>query len=406
MSTQRNPQGASPAASQGPATGTDAQGRGAGAPRSLVTISLILALVFTVAVLGGAKILSDRQKYSDVSVGAVDAPDAKASECSQLVEKAPEKAGKFRKVGILDPVPDGTVAYRDTNGTQLTVRCGVTMPDQYTVISPVSAAEGASWFIAQDATPGSTLATWYSVSGEPTVAVTSEADGDLIKDAVADLSPVLGDVATSESPVVPAALPLADEPVAKDRNEQTCRSFDEALPAEIAGFRRLSSEELGELMENNAKAVGGEDALRNPQLTDLIEQANRAAKDSLVVYQPEEEGNEPVVVRCGVAFPESYERGERLSQIDDVPWFDAPALAQGSTIGHWYAIGHEEVVAVAMPQFSSGDVLPTVTKAITESMSNPPARASRGATPAPGPPGAAAPANRPPRGPGRAFLLS
>ena len=81
------------------------------------------------------------------------------------------------------------------------------------------------------------------------------------------------------------------------------------------------------------------------------------------------EGNEPVVVRCGVAFPESYERGERLSQIDDVPWFDAPALAQGSTIGHWYAIGHEEVVAVAMPQFSSGDVLPTVTKAITESMS-------------------------------------
>lgn len=369
MSTQRNPQGASPAASQGPNTGTGARGRGAGAPRSLVTISLILALVFTVAVLGGAKILSDRQKYSDVSVGAVDAPDAKASECSQLVEKAPEKAGKFRKVGILDPVPDGTVAYRDTNGTQLTVRCGVTMPDQYTVISPVSAAEGASWFIAQDATPGSTLATWYSVSGEPTVAVTSEADGDLIKDAVADLSPVLGDVATSESPVVPAALPLADEPVAKDRNEQTCRSFDEALPAEIAGFRRLSSEELGELMENNAKAVGGEDALRNPQLTDLIEQANRAAKDSLVVYQPEEEGNEPVVVRCGVAFPESYERGERLSQIDDVPWFDAPALAQGSTIGHWYAIGHEEVVAVAMPQFSSGDVLPTVTKAITESMS-------------------------------------
>ncbi|PZP01560.1 MAG: DUF3515 domain-containing protein, partial [Corynebacterium urealyticum] len=45
MSTQRNPRGASPAASQGPTTGADAQGRGAGAPRSLVTISLILALV-------------------------------------------------------------------------------------------------------------------------------------------------------------------------------------------------------------------------------------------------------------------------------------------------------------------------------------------------------------------------
>ena len=66
--------------------------------------------------------------------------------------------------------------------------------------------------------------------------------------------------------MAPAALPLADEPVAKDRNEQTCRSFEESLPAEIAGFRRLSSEELGELMENNATAVGGPQALRDPKL--------------------------------------------------------------------------------------------------------------------------------------------
>ena len=355
--------------SQSNNAGATAPAGGSGTPRSLITISLILALVFTVAVLGGAKILSDRQKYSAVSVGAVAAPDAQTAACSQLVDNAPDKAGKFRKVDILDPVPDGAVAYRDTNGTQLTVRCGVDLPDQFTVISPVSAVEDASWFVAQDATPGSSLATWYSVSGAPTIAVTSEADRDLIEGAVEELSPVVAE-AESESRgyQLPKPLPLADEPMAKDRKAKTCSSFEEALPEEMDGFRRLSSEELVSLVQDNAKAIGGEDALADEKFTKLIDQAKRAADEGLMVYQPEKQGNEPIVVRCGVEFPESYEPGGRISQIDDVPWFDAPSLAQGSTSGRWYAIGHEEIVAVAMPQFSSGDVLPAISKAISENM--------------------------------------
>lgn len=350
MSTQRNarPSGATAQASDQPA------------PRLFVFIALLLAIVFVIAVLAGAKVLANRQTYTPVAMGPVDAPGAQSTQCTDAVGSAPDKLADFRQVEVMEPAPEGVLAYRDSSGTELTIRCGVTLPDQYTVMSPIHQTEDTGWFEVKDATPGSSLHTWYSVTGTPEFAVTSEADTDSVVDALSEFSPLVTDAnGDSEAPTA-NALPLVEDKKAKG-SKAVCTKFANKLPEEIEGYRRLSADEAKQTLADNAKASGAE---RGKNVTN----AERAIDTGAVIYQPKESGFEPVVIRCGVKFPSEYRPGERVTQVDSVPWFDAPALAKGSTSGRWYAIGHEQVVAVAMPQASGDGVIPAVSDAIEASM--------------------------------------
>lgn len=305
-------------------------------PRAFVILSLVLAVFFVGAVLAGARIMMQRETSTPVSMGPVDAPEAESATCSEYIGALPEKFEGFRQVAVMEPIPAGVSAYRDNSGEELTVRCGVRLPDQYTVLSTTTDAGGADWFQVKDATPGSTMRTWYSVGSTPTVAVTTAvADG---KDPV-DLS-ALGEPASSfNGPAAdPKPYPLAGLAMSKNNDAtSTCDKFLAALPGTFDG-------------EEGYEATKREDA------------PSRSA-----TYLSDQ-GAEPVVVRCGAEMPESYEPGERISQVNDVAWYADTSLAAGSTAGVWYALSHEQIVAVSMPNSAGNAVMSSITGAIEKTM--------------------------------------
>ena len=66
-------------------------------------IALILSVVFVAAVLAGAKILIDRNVYTAVAMGPVEAPAADSDACAATIDDLPDRIGDFRDVGIVDP---------------------------------------------------------------------------------------------------------------------------------------------------------------------------------------------------------------------------------------------------------------------------------------------------------------
>ena len=306
-------------------------------PRVQILLAIVVAVFFVAVVIVAAKIAGDRQTYSPVSMGPVDAPKASSQQCSDIVAGLPEKAGAFKKVELSQPAPEGAGAYRNSEGTELTVRCGVIVPDQFTVLSSLSEAGGASWFEVSDATPGSSLTSWYSVGASPVVAVTSEAE---VGDALTAIGESVAAHSDRAAAPKPKAYPLSDLPGVADGNQaankntkQVCEKFLSALPDSMEQWKRTKEKDA-------------------PKLS--------------VTYIAE--GLEPVVVRCGVAMPKDYQPGTKLTQVDDVPWFSEPGVARGSTSGRWFALGHEEIVALAMPQNAGDSVITKVSTAIMDTM--------------------------------------
>ncbi|HIW96599.1 MAG TPA: DUF3515 domain-containing protein [Candidatus Corynebacterium gallistercoris] len=309
-------------------------------PRFQIVLAIVVAVFFIVAVIAAAKIAGDRQTYSPVSMGPVDAPLAESAACEDIAGSLPGEASGFQRVEITAPAPVGAVAYRNASGAELTVRCGVYAPDQYTVLSSTTDEGGATWLLVSDATPGSNLRTWYSVGSSPVVAVTTEGDIGSMLDTVGQA------VATApqegEGAPQPGAFPLSTVPATASRNDpaaaRVCEGFLTALPETMGDWQR--TEPTGE--------------------------AARQEPDHTATYTGE--GLEPVVIRCGVDMPEAYEAGARLTQVDEVPWFSEPGLARGSTSGQWFGLGFEQIVAIAMPQVGGDDVISPVSRAMAETM--------------------------------------
>ncbi|MBF4553367.1 DUF3515 domain-containing protein [Corynebacterium suicordis] len=303
--------------------------------RVVVVLALVLAVVFTFAVIAGARIFMERQSMVPVAMGQADAPDAQSSACTDYVGNLPDSLGDYRNVGIVDPAPAGAAAFRNLSKAELTVRCGVRMPDQYTVLSETVEAGGARWFEVNDATPGSTLRTWYLVDSSPTVAITADAD---IESQLADLGEASHSF-TADGPA-PGAYPLSTIPMAQGSRGDakaaaaTCDKFLNALPQDIENYSRTTHED---------------------------------APSASATYLSQDAA-EPVVVRCGAELPESYAPGERVTQVDDVAWFAEPKLAQGSTVGVWYALSHQQIVAISMPNNAGNAVVNAVTTAISQTM--------------------------------------
>ena len=302
-------------------------------PRGFIILSLVLAVIFVGAVLAGARIMMQRESMTPVSMGPVDAPEAESTTCSEYVGALPEEFEGFRQVEVMEPAPAGATAYRDSAGEELTVRCGVRLPDQYTVLSTAVEAGGTDWFQVRDETPGSDMRTWYSVGATPTVAVTTSV---VAGEEAVDLT-ALGEPAATFSgqAIEPHPYPLSDIALANNNpSASVCKQFLAALPSEFEGYTATERQD---------------------------------APSQSATYLSSE-GAEPVVVRCGVQMPQSYEPGERISQVDDVAWFADTSLSSGSTAGVWYALSHEQIVAVSMPTGAGNTVISSITSAIEKTM--------------------------------------
>ena len=367
-------------------------------PRYLIILSTVLAVALIIAVITAAKITVDRKVYAPMAMGPVDAPEASSQVCADFVDRLPGDLGRFRAVELREPAPSGAAGYRDSSGAELSVRCGVNVPDQYTVLSPVFSAGEVRWTAVSDATPGSDLRTWYAVGGSPAVAVTTSAD---VGGALGAVGSALSSIYDANSPAKPAPYPLSDAPVAGgsegsggagasggsgragtsdgETESPACRKFLESLPSALGSWRLVhTSTGSGKSSTGNGKSSTGSG---NPssgsgtssdqaKFGSLPKDVSRSALDKApsgsATYLADD--REPVVIRCGLAMPKSYAPGAQLTQVDDVPWFSDPSLSRGSTMGHWYALGHEQIVGLAMPQSAGDEVIASVTSAISSSL--------------------------------------
>lgn len=368
------------------ASSPDSTPRAVDTPRYLIILSTVLAVALIVAVITAAKITVDRKVYAPMAMGPVDAPEASSQVCADFVDRLPGDLGRFRAVELREPAPSGAAGYRDSSGAELSVRCGVDVPDQYTVLSPVFSAGEVRWTAVSDATPGSNLRTWYAVGGSPAVAVTTSAD---VGGALGAVGSALSSIYDANSPAKPAPYPLSGAPVAGgsegsggagasdgsggagtsdgsgdsgtsggETDSPACRKFLESLPSALGSWR---------LVHTSSGSGSPSDQAKFGSLPkDVSRSALDKAPSGSATYLADD--REPVVIRCGLAIPKSYAPGAQLTQVDDVPWFSDPSLSRGSTMGHWYALGHEQIVGLAMPQSAGDEVIASVTSAISSSL--------------------------------------
>ncbi len=359
-------------------------------PRYLIILSTVLAVALIVAVITAAKITVDRKVYAPMAMGPVDAPEASSQVCADFVDRLPGDLGRFRAVELREPAPSGAAGYRDSSGAELSVRCGVNVPDQYTVLSPVFSAGEVRWTAVSDATPGSDLRTWYAVGGSPAVAVTTSAD---VGGALGAVGSALSSIYDANSPAKPAPYPLSDAPVAGgsegsgeagppgaaggsegsggsgtsggETESPACRKFLESLPSALGSWRLVHTS-TGSGKSSTGSGKSSDQAKFGSLPKDVSRSALDKAPSGSATYLADD--REPVVIRCGLAMPRSYAPGAQLTQVDDVPWFSDPSLSRGSTMGHWYALGHEQIVGLAMPQSAGDEVIASVTSAISSSL--------------------------------------
>ncbi|MDO5077972.1 DUF3515 domain-containing protein [Corynebacterium sp.] len=291
--------------------------------RRPLIFALVLAVLLVVGVLTGAKIVYDRAAHQPVGMSIVDAPDAAA--CGPLLDALPDTLARHPRAELADPAPEGAAAWASNSTDRITLRCGITLPLQYTKLSETTQAAGAAWLRVKDATPGANLETWYTVDRFPIVAVTAAADAT---DPVAGLDEALSKLDAKK--FEPHPVPLTD---LKRGNADACPQLMNALP-----------ETLGEYQRSDIK----------------LEQTMAAWTAT---------GLEPIVLRCGVADAPGYAAGAQLQQVDNVPWFLDTTLASGTTAGTWYALGRSANVAVSMPQSAGNTALVEFTTAIDRNLS-------------------------------------
>lgn len=301
--------------------------------RTVALISLALALSLVVGVLGGAKYFFNKVALQPVSMTELPSPLADSAECTQLLDALPDRLAGHRRAELAEPAPAGAAAWQSSSSERVTLRCGVDAPAQYNVYSPTSESGGTRWLRVDDATPGSTMTTWYSVNRSPVVAVT--ADDTALRGADPTTGLDLGALTIED--LAPAPAPLSELAAGPDAG---CRALiDElrALPEPLAeGFRLLDPAETDAAGSNTAVWVA--------------------------------EGREPMVVRCGVADPHNYEPGIQLYQVNEVTWFEDTTLANGTTSATWFALGRAGNVAASLPQSEGNEAVTSLSEVIARNV--------------------------------------
>ena len=292
--------------------------------RRPLIIALVLAVLLVVGVLAGAKIVYDRAAHQPVGMSIIDAPDA--ATCGPLLDALPATLAGHPRAELADPAPEGAAAWASNSTDRITLRCGISLPLQYTKLSETTQAAGATWLQVRDVTPGTNLATWYTVDRFPVVAVTAFADAE---DPLAGLDEAISKLA--EKTFEPNPVPLAD---LKAGDATACPQLLNALPESLGDYRRSDDATL---------------------------------EDNMAAWTAA--GMEPIVLRCGVADAPGYQPGAQLQQVDEIPWFEDTTLSNGTTAGTWYAIGRQANVAVSMPQGAGNTALVEFSTAIERNLS-------------------------------------
>lgn len=285
--------------------------------RAAIYLSLVLAVALVLGVVVGAKVVFDRVAKQPVPMSDLPAPLADSPECASFLDTLPDELIGHDRAEILEPAPDGVAAWSSSSVERVTLRCGVDLPLQYTAYAPTEEVDGVEWLRITDATPGSTLQTWYAVDREQVVAVT--ADAESLGRHAEPVSGLSGSVAT---------LPAAEH---------------EPFPAPLSQLAAGDTAVCGDLLAALPDTVA-----EDHERIDVPE-------DHTVAWVAD--GREPVVLRCGVAPPENYQPGIQLNQVNDIVWFEDTVLASGTTAGTWFALGRETDIAVSTPQDVSSEVL-------------------------------------------------
>lgn len=313
------------------------QEHGAVMRRPLILLSLGLALLLVAGVLVGSKLYLKQLNNQPVALTELPSPEADSPECAALIDALPDTLAGHQRATLADPAPAGAAAWQTSSAERVTLRCGVDAPLQFTELTPTESIGGAEWMKVIDPTPGSNLTTWFTVDRSPVVAVTADGaalgnGGDSQPVADLDLSSL------PETDPAPGKAPLAElETSISEDSDEVCRELIAALPDELAdGYARLDVSGVDGLGEN--AAAWGADGL------------------------------EPVVLKCGVAAPPSYEAGAQLTQINDVPWFEETGHGGASQATVLYALGRETDIAVSLPVGAGEGALTKLSDAISTSV--------------------------------------
>ncbi|MDO4910021.1 MAG: DUF3515 domain-containing protein [Corynebacterium sp.] len=277
-----------------------------------MVIALILPILLLIGVIIGVRQLNNPA----VAVGTIDTPDASSQACTDLVNNLPKRVDGTRRSDILDPVPAGAAAW----SSEITLRCGVSMPTQYTELSSIENIGDIQWLTVTDETPGSDLRTFYTVNTTPIVAVTTNEGKDPRKDLAKSLKTLAGQTHAVNP------LPLSSLQATASADTQ---AYADKLPDTIS--------------------TGG------------ATYTKKNLDDTTIGYTAP--GYEEIVIRLGVGMPESYQAGAQLQQINDVPWYQETTLGNGITSGQWYALGQKIGVAVSVPTAAGNATLVTLSNA-------------------------------------------
>lgn len=164
------------------------------------------------------------------------------------------------------------------------------------------------------------------------LAITSEAD---FSDALDDFSSAIASHIDAAAAPERKPYPMSTQQPAKQVNEKVCREFLSTLPDKLGDYSRVDSDDPAAALSATYRA----------------------------------DRREPVVVRCGLDMPKGYKAGERLTSVNDLPWFAEPSLAQGSTSGNWFGLGREQIVGISMPGAQEDNsTITEVSKAMVKTM--------------------------------------
>ena len=300
--------------------------------RTTIYVSLGLAVALVLGVLVGARMFFNRVALQPVAMTQLPAPEASSAECTSLIDALPSTLANLKRAELAEPAPEGAAAWQASSTERITLRCGVDAPAQYTPYAQTEDIDGTRWLRVNDATPGSTLATWFTVDRSPVLAVT--ANTQQLRDGTAPVAGIDTAALTGPAPEQHPA-PLADlaaggDAAGADGAGGPCGSLLAAAPESIAeGYTRVD-----------------------------------AVSEQTVAWSAA--GQDAIVLRCGVADPANYGPGARLDQINGVPWFEDVKLANGTTASTWYAMGRDVQVAVSLPQAESNEAITNLTNLIAE----------------------------------------
>lgn len=292
--------------------------------RTAIYASLALAILLVLGVTIGARVYFNRVALQPVAMTEIPAPMADSPECSTLIDTLPATLLGHPRAEIAEPAPAGTAAWQSSSAERVTLRCGVDEPAQFTQYAVTQDVNGAAWMRVDDATPGSNLATWYTVDRLPVIAVTADRSQLLEGDSPAAH---IDAASLPKTDSTPNPAPLSQLASGDTTN---CDALLSAAPDSIAeGYTR----------------------------TDAV------TPDSVAWVS---EGSDPIVLRCGVAPSENYAPGAQLVQVNDVPWFEDVILANGTTASTWYALGRDSDIAASLPQAESNEAITNLTNLIAE----------------------------------------